>query len=377
MTNATTRREASLPSVEEMYQAIHRRDHQYEGVFFFGVRTTGVFCRPSCSARTPRLENVNFYRWVQDALAAGFRPCRKCRPQDLLGNAPEWLDRLLEQMERSPDRRWSDAEICHLGVAPVTLRRWFKQQYGITFQQYLRSQRLARALEAMHHGRQATGAAVDAGYESASAFNQAFRKWSGVSPGRSNGIASPIVVNRMLTPLGPMVAAVVDQQLCLLEFVDRKSLPKQFERLGRIYPRPMVHSKHDLLQQVQIQLTEYFDGLRRSFDLPLAIAGSEFQTAVWRALMTIPYGVTASYDAIARSIDRPGAQRAVGRANGENRIAILIPCHRVIRSDGQLSGYGGQVWRKRWLLEHEQRPTAESTRSPNSTDGVVTRPGDR
>ena len=143
-------------------------------------------------------------------------------------------------------------------------------------------------------------------------------------------------------------------QLGLLEFADRRMLETQFKRLGRIYQRTFVNSEHEIIERTQAELNEYFDGKRETFDVPIAHEGSEFQQQVWRQLLKIPYGKTRSYEFIARKISKPGAQRAVGRANGDNRIAIIIPCHRVIRSDGGLSGYGGQVWRKKWLLEHEE-----------------------
>ncbi len=353
MTTAISR-SVSLPPVDEMYDALCNRDSQYEGVFFVGVRTTGIFCRPTCSARKPKRANVDFYRSVNDALSAGFRPCKKCRPLETFGAMPDWLQELLTEFESDPGRRWTDADIRANDLEPARIRRWFKKHLGMTFHAYMRSRRLAMAMGQIQTGKATTTAAFGNGYESLSGFNEAFKKWSGLAPAKSRDGALPIAMNRILTPLGPMVAAVVDNQLGLLEFADRRMLETQFKRLGRIYQRTFVNSEHEIIERTQAELNEYFDGKRETFDVPIAHEGSEFQQQVWRQLLKIPYGKTRSYEFIARKISKPGAQRAVGRANGDNRIAIIIPCHRVIRSDGGLSGYGGQVWRKKWLLEHEE-----------------------
>ena len=343
-----------MPSIEEMYRALCERDSEYDGLFFVGVRTTGVFCRTVCPARKPKLENVDFYRTVNDALSAGFRPCKKCRPLEAAGSVPDWLRPLLAEFEKDIGRRWTDADIRQFAVEPVRVRRWFKQNHGMTFHGYMRSRRLSMAMGQIQVGKQTLGAALENGYESKSGFNAAFKKWSGVAPSQA-GNGSPICVSRILTPLGPMVAAVVDECLCLLEFADRRMLETQFKRVSRIHRRTFANANHAIIEQTQNEMSEYFDGEREQFSVPLSIKGSDFQVSVWNQLMKIPYGSTTSYENIATRIKNPKAQRAVGRANGDNRIAIIVPCHRVIRSDGSISGYGGQVWRKKWLLEHEQK----------------------
>ncbi len=354
MTTTTITRPDGMPGVEEMYRALCERDTEYDGLFFVGVRTTGVFCRTVCSARKPKLENVDFYRTVNDALSAGFRPCKKCRPLEAAGSAPDWLRPLLAEFEKEISRRWTDADVRAFDVEPARVRRWFKQHHGMTFHGYMRSRRLSQAMGQIQVGKKALGVAMDNGYGSKSGFNAAFKKWSGVSPAvTSKKSGAPISVNRILTPLGPMVAAVVDNRLCLLEFADRRMLETQFKRVAKIYQRTFANAEHPILHQTQQEISEYFDGDRNTFTIPLSIEGTDFQKSVWRQLMKIDFGKTTSYDKIAAGIKNPNAQRAVGRANGDNRIAIIIPCHRVIRSDGALSGYGGQVWRKQWLIQHE------------------------
>ncbi len=172
------------------------------------------------------------------------------------------------------------------------------------------------------------------------------------------GVAAPTTTcasQRIQTPLGPMLAVASVRGLVLLEFTDRPMLPTQLQRVERLCRATVVEGDHEYLDQTRRELGEYFLGQRETFSVPLVIDGSPFQTAVWYQLRSIPFGRTTSYDAIARSINLPGGARAVGRANGDNRIAIIVPCHRVINADGSLSGYGGGKRRKRWLLSHERR----------------------
>lgn len=164
-----------------------------------------------------------------------------------------------------------------------------------------------------------------------------------------------LVSRHLVTPLGEMFAVADDRGLILCEFADRPMLPTQLERVRAICGGEPVEGEHEILDRTQRELDEYFAGARETFTVPLVLDGSPFQTAVWRELLRIPFGSTTSYDSIAVRLEKPGGARAVGRANGDNRIAIIVPCHRVINADGSLSGYGGGKHRKRWLLSHEQR----------------------
>lgn len=199
-----------------------------------------------------------------------------------------------------------------------------------------------------------TDVALQNGYDSISGFRDAFQNLFENSPKNSKSTHA-LVVNRILTPLGPMVCAADDRGVHLLEFADRRMLETQLKRLQKRMKCVYVTGDHKYHSQMQTELDEYFDGNRIEFDTPLIIEGTEFQEQVWNQLLEIEYGQTRSYDSIARSIKREGAQRAVGRANGDNRFTIVVPCHRVVRSDGSLCGYGGGLWRKKWLLEHEQK----------------------
>jgi AraC family transcriptional regulator of adaptative response/methylated-DNA-[protein]-cysteine methyltransferase len=241
-----------------------------------------------------------------------------------------------------------------LDLDPARVRRWFKRHHGMTFHAYARARRLGDALGRIQQGETVTRTAFDAGYDSLSGFNEALRKLTGQAATAIRD--APLVhVTRISTPLGPMVAAATDEAVCLLEFADRRALSTQLRRLSRRVPAVFAPGDNRVLEALGRELHEYFTGERLRFDVPVLAPGSRFQEAVWAVLREIPAGQTRSYADVARAIGRPTAVRAVARANGSNRLAILIPCHRVIGSDGSLTGYGGGVWRKRRLLDLERR----------------------
>jgi len=353
----------TLPSQQDMLAAVLARDTSFDGVFVTAVRTTGIFCRPSCPAKKPRPEHVTFFASTREALVAGFRPCRRCRPLEARGQAPDWLRPLLAEVEADPLRRWKDADLRGLRLNPDRVRRWFLQQHDMTFHAYTRARRLALALGRIQGGDPVTPAALDHGYDSLSGFNDAFRRFFGDAPTRS-GHLRVLAVRRLPTPLGPMVAAAGDDGLHLLEFADRRMLETQIRRLRRRLPVEFAPGSHTLLDRMAGELEEYFAGRRRDFTVPLATPGSDFQREVWERLCEVPYGATASYSEIARDLGQPRSVRAVARANGDNRLAIVIPCHRVIGADGKLTGYGGGLWRKQRLLDHERRNASAAAPVP-------------
>jgi AraC family transcriptional regulator of adaptative response/methylated-DNA-[protein]-cysteine methyltransferase len=348
-----------LPPLRVLRRAVATRDRRFEGLFVVGVRTTGIFCRPGCPARTPRPENLDFFATSREALFAGFRPCLRCRPLVPRDAPPDWLARLLAAIDAEPQRRWRDADLRALDLEPTRVRRWFVRQHGITFQAYSRARRLGGALRELKRGRQLDAVALDHGFESHSGFRDAFARWFGAPPGKAR--REECITFRWLdSPLGPLVAAAVEEGVCLLEFSDRRMLETQLSRLRRLLDRPAIQGDHPHLAQLEHELSEYFTGTRTRFDVKLHAPGSDFEQRVWQGLRRIPSGETRSYIALAREIGSPKAARAVGRANGMNRLAIVIPCHRVVRDDGTVGGYGGGRWRKEWLLRHEQGMTAKS-----------------
>ncbi|HYC69691.1 MAG TPA: trifunctional transcriptional activator/DNA repair protein Ada/methylated-DNA--[protein]-cysteine S-methyltransferase [Opitutaceae bacterium] len=347
----------SLPTPRTMYRALARRDAAYEGVFFTGVKTTGIFCRPTCRAKKPRPENVEFFPSVAEALHGGYRPCRLCHPMDATRPVPPLVDRLRRLVDEATDGRVTDKELAALGIEPSTARRRFKSYHGMTFHAYQRARRMGLALRDVRSGRPVVEVQADRGYESPSGFREAFARVFGRPPARA-GAAGVLLARRLETPLGTMLALADDAGLRLLEFVDRRGLEREIAGLRRRLKCAVVPGSHPTLDLVAAQLKEYFAGLRRTFEVPLAPVGSDFQRRVWAELQRIPSGRTRSYLEMATRLGVPGAARAIGRANGSNMIAIVIPCHRVINADGSLCGYAGGIWRKQRLLDLERQSGA-------------------
>lgn len=336
-----------------MLEAFLARDSSFDGVFITGVETTGIFCRTTCTARKPRPENVRFFGSPHEALLSGYRPCKRCRPMQPRGTPPEWLQPLLDRIEDDPTRRWTDQDMRSQGLSPERVRRWFKQNHGMTFHAYSRARRLGSALGQVRNGSRVSRAAFEAGYDSLSGFQDAFKQYFGSSPSTLDG-ATVVEVDRLSTPLGPMLIAATADALCLLEFVDRRMLPTQVQRIRKGLEAVFVPSRNTLMDTVAEEVEEYFQGVRTEFTVPMCAPGTEFQQTVWKELERIPYGETRSYAEVAGAIGNPAAVRAVGRANGLNGLAILVPCHRVVGADGRLVGYGGGLWRKQRLLELER-----------------------
>ncbi|PKL88938.1 MAG: XRE family transcriptional regulator [Ignavibacteriae bacterium HGW-Ignavibacteriae-2] len=341
-----------LPPKQIMYEALINKDASFEGLFFAGIKSTGIFCRPTCTARKPKFENVDYFASTKDALFAGYRACKRCRPLELNGKTPEWLNDLITLVKQDSNKRWKDFELKKAGIDPSRVRRWFKKNHNMTFHAYLRSLRLSNALGNIKHGDDITRAAYSHGFESVSGFREAIKQLIG-EPAAKSKLKTIITVNRILTPLGPMIAGATEEGLCLLEFADRRMLETQFKRLIKLFDGSIIVGDNKFIEKVSEEINSYFAGKIKRFTVPIVIPGSDFQRRVWSELKNIPYGATTSYEGIAKKINSPKAIRAVATANGDNRLAIIIPCHRVIGKDGKLHGYGGGLWRKKWLIEHE------------------------
>jgi AraC family transcriptional regulator of adaptative response/methylated-DNA-[protein]-cysteine methyltransferase len=338
---------------QRMYQAILDKDTSFEGLFFTCVKTTGIFCRPVCTARKPKFENVEFVNSIKAALGKGYRPCKICEPVRLPDETPDYIQTLLNEVRDKPEVKITDADLRQRHFEPHTIRRWFLKRHGMTFHAYQRMFRLNTAFKKLQEGESVTDVAFGTGYESLSGFGDSFKTVFGVSPkqGKAQGI---IDLTRIETPIGAMFAGAVPEGICLLEFTDRKMLPTELKTLAKYYNATILQGENIHFAALRRQLEEYFAGSRRHFELPLAAPGTLFQQAVWQELQRIPYGSTRSYSEQAAALGRPAAVRAVALANGMNRISIIIPCHRVIGADGSLTGYGGGLWRKQWLLNMER-----------------------
>lgn len=342
-----------LPTRDEMERAFFQGDASYDGLFYTGVRTTGIFCRPSCTARKPKPENVEFFGSVKDVLFAGYRACLRCKPLESGDQHPSWLDALMARIDAEPTARIREADLRTMGLDPARVRRYFASRYGLTFQAYCRARRLSQALDSIKQGGKVDDAVFEAGYESHSGFREAFAKTFGATPGAA-AQSGAVHLGWMDTPVGPMTAGATDAGVVLLEFTDRRMLEAQLETVRRRFGKGLVPADHPHLDQLRQELASYFDGTLSTFTVPVVAPGTPFEERVWAELLKIPYGETRSYEDIAVALGNRAAVRAVGRANGLNRIAIVIPCHRVVNKSGELGGYGGGLWRKRRLLHLEQ-----------------------
>ena len=324
-------------------------------VKFAANKSNGTFCQPGCPAAAKTERRTTSFDTTLEALAAGFRPCKTCNPLKAGLADPPWIEPLMTQVDSDPARQWHDHDLDGMGLDSVEVRRWFVVNHGFTFHTYTRLRRLGQALRQIQHGKPVSQAVLAQGYESESGFRESFAQVFGTPPSAVDREFS-IWINRVSTPLGSMIMGVSDQGLCLLEFTDRRMLDTQLKRLRQRMGRVFLPGDHPLMQQVKMELNAYFEGSLREFSVPLQAPGTAFQESVWNALREIPYGEMRSYADIASKISHPDAVRAVGRANGDNRISLMIPCHRVVGSSGELTGYGGGLWRKEYLLamEHAQ-----------------------
>ena len=252
------------------------------------------------------------------------------------------------------EERIKDSELRRSGIDPFRVRRYFRKHYGMTFQAYCRARRMGAALDQLRRGASLDDVALGNGYESHSGFRDAFSRTFGRPPGTSHGLDC-IVVSWQESPLGPLIAAANDRGICLLEFTDRRMLETQFRTLKKLFACAIVPGENAHLNQLRKELEKYFAGDLKQFSVPLVYPGTPFQERVWNELLRIPYGHTRSYEDVARRIGSADAHRAVGHANGTNRIAIVIPCHRVVNKDGKLGGYGGGLRRKQHLLDLEKK----------------------
>jgi AraC family transcriptional regulator of adaptative response/methylated-DNA-[protein]-cysteine methyltransferase len=337
---------------EKKYNAI-KRDSLYDGVFVTGVTTTGIFCKPSCRARKPKAENVIFYDTPELAIKNGFRPCKICKPMDLDGEAPDYVKNIISELLENPYLKIKDYDLRQRNIEPDKIRRWFKKNHNMTFHAYQRMLRINNAYNLIKGGNSVTDTAFGLGYDSLSGFNESWKSVFGKAP-KDTKDKTVINIIRFGTKIGPMFACATEEGICLLEFTDRRMLETEFKDLCKRLDAVILPGENKYLDSVQIQVAEYMDGRRKKFDIRLDTPGTEFQKSVWKILQLIPYGETWSYKQQAIKLGKPKAVRAVARANGYNRIAFIIPCHRVIGSDGNLTGYGGGISRKKWLLDLEK-----------------------
>ena len=344
--------------IDRYYQALLDRNPSYLGSFYVAVKTTSIFCISTCRARKPKLKNVDFFTDLQEVLQQGYRPCKICKPTEVMHDPPEYIQQAMMLVSQHPKEKISDQRLRNERISPSAVRRWFQRHYGITYQAYQRMLRINEAFQELKNGKSTTAVAYDQGYESLSGFGYTFKKLMGKSPQKSTA-KNIIQLTRIQTPLGPMFLGATQQGVCLFEFTDRRMLETEFRDLQAKLNAKILMGENQHIVEARRQVEEYFLGKREAFNLPLDAPGTPFQQKVWKELQSIEYGTTRSYQEQAIQINQRRAVRAVAAANGQNRISIIIPCHRVIGKDGSLTGYGGGLQRKKWLLDFEEKNKAQ------------------
>lgn len=343
---------------EARWRAVLSRDRRYDGAFVYAVRSTGIYCRPSCSSRRPRRPQVVFFPLPAVAEQAGFRPCRRCWPQSAAApdGQRELAERAARLIEKSVDAPLRLAALsAQVGASPFHLQRTFKRVLGVTPRQYADSLRMGGVKSRLREGHNVAAALYDAGYGSSSRLYERAAGKLGMTPAtyRRGGQGMQITYTTSESPLGRLLVARTERGICSVSLADSD---RELEaRLRREFPRAEVRRDRNGLSHAVRVLLRHLEGRQPRLDLPLDVRGTAFQCRVWEELLRIPYGRTRTYGEVARAVGKPGAARAVGTACGSNPVPLIIPCHRVVRGGGELGGYGLGLPRKRALLEQEKR----------------------
>lgn len=336
------------PDDDTRWRIALAKDRRFDGAFVTGVHSTGIYCRPSCPARPPKRENVAFYATPAEAEAAGLRACLRCRPDDV-GRDEAAVAQAIALLRKSDEPVSLDALALATGYSPTHFQRLFKRAVGLSPAAYARALRRERAAEALSGGGRVTDAVYDAGFGAPSRFYEANEGRMGMTPSawRDGGRGVTIRWAVVATSLGPMLVAATDAGVCRLSFNEGEA------ELRARFPRALLAEGGEPFAQLLAKVVAAVEQPGDSRHIPLDVQGTAFQEAVWQELRRIPPGETRSYAEIAAAVGKPGAVRAAGSANGANNVAVLIPCHRVIRSDGSLGGYAYGLEIKRKLLERE------------------------
>ena len=354
----------TMPSEQAMRTAIAKRDKAYDGRFFYGVITTGVFCRPSCAARSARPENLRFFPDVESALAVDFRPCKRCRPLETTPGMTELVD-IARYIEAHADERLTLSNLAaQIGLSPSRFQRVFKSAFGVSPKAYQDSFRMKRFKSALKEGGDVTDAIFSAGFGSVSRVYGEQVRNIGMTPKayRSGGAGETIAHVCRKTTLGPMMMAATERGVCFVQFGENEKT--LLEQLRAEFPKAkLIASTAKDTPELDAWIKALDAHISHSAprpDLPLDLRGTAFQMKVWRFLLSVREGDAISYGELAASIEKPKAVRAVASACAANRIGVLVPCHRVLRGDGSLGGYRWGLERKRALLDAERSRKATS-----------------
>ena len=344
----------TFPDEATCWQAVLERDEQYDGRFYTGVRSTGIYCRPSCPARHPGREQVRFYPTREAAVQAGFRPCKRCKPERKQSTQAELVERAIRILSSAEEPPTLEVLGRELGASPFHLQRVFKAATGLSPRQYAAGLRAGRFKEEVREGTSVTGALYEAGYGSSSRLYEESNQRLGMTPSvyRSGGRAMQIQTAIVDCPLGRMLVAATERGVCAVSLGTEDAGLQ--EALRAEYPAAEIAPAAGGLQDEVHALLAYLNGQQPRLDLPLDVQATAFQLRVWEELRRIPYGETRTYTQVAEAIGRPKAVRAVANACANNPAALVTPCHRVIRTDGSLGGYRWGLERKASLLAEEK-----------------------
>lgn len=354
---ATLPNNTTPPGAERRWQAVVRRDPRADGEFVYAVRTTGVYCRPSCPSRAAKRQNVEFFESPELAAAAGYRPCKRCRPDALSQQQQRtaWVRQACEAIEHSATAPTLAQLAKQAGVSPYHFQRIFKAATGLTPKAFHRAVRARRMAAALQSAQSVTAAIYDAGFNSAGRFYEDAQAMLGMPPGsyRKGGAGEHIRYAVAPCALGWILVAATRRGICAIEFGESEQMLA--ERVRARFPQAQFEPADAEFQRWIAQVLRYLEQPRGVLELPLDVQGTVFQHRVWQALRAIPAGQTASYAEIAGRIGHPRAYRAVAHACASNPAAVAIPCHRAVRADGAVSGYRWGIARKAELLRRERK----------------------
>ncbi len=346
--------ETSTITPDTAWTAVRTRDARYDGRFVYAVRSTGIFCRPTCPARRPHRRQVAIFDGPASARAEGFRPCRRCAPETASAGARA-IERVRAHIDAQLDARLTLAELSRVaGLSPSHLQKAFKAALGLSPRDYVRLRRAERFKLEVRAGRSVTDALYEAGYGSGSRLYSDANARLGMTPGayKRGGAGETVRFSTAACRLGRLLVASTERGLCAVQLAESDAALEA--ALRKDYPRAEVVRDDRVLKPMLAAILAHLDGDVPRLDLPVDVAATSFQWRVWRTLQQIPYGETRSYAQVAEALGQPKAVRAVARACASNRVALVVPCHRVVRADGSPGGYRWGVSRKRLLLEKEK-----------------------